>query len=161
MHGGLIQGKSILVRVCEGSSYLESTVDLIPRLCCDLFPANSFQCYKCGPKNVDESYTTDQCEKDQKKVDCNSTAGMLCMKGHSTKDDGIEFETRSCTYKVACENGKKMCGNAEEREKQKIKECQVACCETDLCNGAFITSGNMAMMMTMMMIAAMCSLVLF
>ena len=45
-----------------------------------------------------------------------------------------------------------------------VKECQMACCETDLCNSAFITSGSIAMMtgsIAMMMTAAMFSLVLF
>lgn len=124
----------------------------------NFFPANSYKCYSCGPKGEDEPYSTAECEKDQKEVECNSTAGMTCMKGHFTKIDDKEFETRSCALKEVCEGAKKVCeGSKEEKEKEKIKECQVACCETDLCNSAFITSGSIAMMM----ITAMCSLVLF
>ena len=83
---------------------------------------------------------------------------MTCMKEHSTNTDDKEFETRSCTMKLVCEAAKKVCeGSKEEKEKVKIKECQVVCCETDLCNSAFITSGSIAMMM----IAAMFSLVFF
>ena len=122
----------------------------------NLFPASSFMCYSCGPKSKGESYTTAQCEKDQKVVDCNST-GVTCMKGHSTKTDDNEVELRSCSSKEVCEGAKEMCkGSQEEKEKVKVKECQVACCETDLCNSAFMFSGSIAMMT-----AAMFSLVLF
>ena len=130
----------------------------INKVMLNLFPANSFKCYSCGPKSPGESYSTAQCEKDQKEVACNFTAGMTCLKGHSTSTDDKEVEARSCLPKVECEIAKKVCeGSKEEKEQLKIKECQVACCATDLCNTAFITSGSIAMMMT----AAMFSLVLF
>ena len=131
----------------------------------NLFPANSLKCYSCEQKNEEEPYPTAQCEKDQKEVECNST-GVTCMKIHGTNVDDNEFEGRSCSSKEDCERLKKTCERITEGKQKDAdtKECQVSCCETDLCNSAFITSGSIAMMtgsIAVMMTAAMFSLVLF
>ena len=132
----------------------------------NLFPANSLKCYKCERENEGEPYSTAQCEKDQKGVECNSTAGKTCLRMHGTDTGDKEFEYRSCRSKERCERVKKMCERLKEGKEKNddVKECQVACCETDLCNSAFITSGSIAMMtgsIAMMMTAAMFSLVVF
>ena len=53
-----------------------------------MIPAYSFMCYECGPIRVDQDYSADQCEKDQKKVNCTGDDNT-CYKFHKETADGI------------------------------------------------------------------------
>jgi len=43
-----------------------------------------FQCYQCFPKKPDTGYTTEQCEKEQIRVDC--PADKTCIKYYSEEE---------------------------------------------------------------------------
>ena len=116
----------------------------------------------CGPKKEGESYTTDQCEKDQKKVGCPSNS--TCVKMHGKTDDDKEVETRGCFMKSFCDNMKKVCGDDTLKKEWKIKECAVACCVSDgdtPCNSGFTVPDNIVMTVMMLMFAVLSSLKLF
>lgn len=118
-------------------------------------------CYQCSPKNEKEDYTTDQCEKDQKKVNCTGD-DYTCFKLHGENTDGVVDESRGCLPKSDCEEMKKVCADDDKKKKLKIKECEAACCVSDgdtPCNRGFTVSSNMKMMI--MVIAVLCSLKLF
>ena len=84
-------------------------------------PALALKCYTCsgdcGSKNGDE--TT-----------CPSGAD-LCMKVHS-EADGKESTGRTCSNKLGCDLAKELCKKVKEAKKD--AECDVGCCDTDLCN---------------------------
>lgn len=127
--------------------------------CAIISLAYSFMCYECGPTKEGEDYSTDQCEKDQKKVNC-SGDGYTCYKLHGENTDGIVTETRGCWQKSFCEVMKKTCSDDDEKKKEKIKECEVACCVSTgdtPCNSA----STAATSMMIIMVAALCSLKLF
>lgn len=131
--------------------------------CAAICTANSFKCYKCRPAEADdEQYTKEQCEKNQKEVECNSTLGMVsCFRSWGKMTDGKKFELRDCAPKSLCEGVlKQFCTDKAKMKESKIKECEVRCCQSDLCNSAFSTSANM-MMMVMMMFASLCGVMLF
>lgn len=103
-------------------------------------PAYSFKCYQCAPKTPGGEYTADQCKKDQKEVECpgNST----CIKMHGKTTDDKEVETRGCYLKVMCDSLKKVCGDADLKKAQKIKECEVACCVSDGDKPSVVTAAS-------------------
>ena len=123
-----------------------------------IFTASSFKCYQCSAPH-DGEYTKEQCEKDQKEVECNSTEAMpmVCVRLWGEKTDDKKHEYRDCVLKSVCEGKmKKYCSDKKLMEEMKIKECEARCCQSDLCNSAFSTSANMIMMM----FAALCGVML-
>ena len=118
-----------------------------------LFKAYSFKCYKCAPENKGDPYSSDQCEKDQTKVDCPSN--YTCVKMHGMRDDDKEVENRGCFTKSMCDLMKKACKDDAIKKASKIKKCAVACCVSDgdtPCNSGFTGSDNIVM--TVMMVFA-------
>ena len=88
----------------------------------------------------------------------NCTANdATCMKFHFETEDDIEVEQRACVSTAICDQIKKDCDDSEKRELNKIKNCAVACCDTDLCNKAFSVSIDMMLIVA----AVLCSLKLF
>ena len=77
-----------------------------------------YTCSDCGSKNGDEKT-------------CDSGLN-LCMKGYGKDNDGKEMISRACGNKVICEAAKEVCKKA--KEDKKLAECDVGCCDTDLCN---------------------------
>lgn len=125
-----------------------------------MIPAYSFKCYLCGPIRVDQDYSADQCEKDQKMENCTGE-DKTCFKFHKETTDGIVQEIRGCVEKSFCDAFKESCSDDEKLKKAKIKECQAACCDSTgdtPCNSACTFSSGVMMMM---MVAALCSLKLF
>ena len=117
-----------------------------------IIAAYSLQCYKCGPYKEDETYTTDQCEKDQKMVNCTNEED-ICFKMHVKYDYGREVEERLCMLKSDCEDSKETCEDDEQKKAAMIKECAVACCASDgdkPCNSGFTVSVNVTMLMIML-----------
>ena len=85
----------------------------------------------------------------------NCTANVAtCMKFHFETEDDKEVEQRGCWPTASCEQIKKDCDDADKREANKIKDCAVACCDTDLCNKAFSVSIDMMLIVA----AVLCSL---
>ncbi|KAL9968365.1 hypothetical protein ACROYT_G026727 [Oculina patagonica] len=130
--------------------------------CTFICAAFSFKCYQCPTTAIPDgkAYSTDQCEKDQKTMDC--PANNTCFKSHGTTTDDIEREARGCMLKQECEVLKNLCekGTDEQKKALKIKECVAACCVSDgdtPCNSGFTVSINMMMIM----FAVLCSLKLF
>ena len=120
--------------------------------------AHSFKCYQCGPKTPGTEYKPEQCEKDQKEVECSSN--FTCIKMHGKTEEDKEVETRGCYQKTMCDTMKKLCADAELKKAQKIKECEVACCVSDgdkPCNSGFTVSAYMIMIM----FAVLCGFKLF
>ena len=125
-----------------------------------MIPACSFVCYDCGPSKVDQDYSADQCEKDQKKDNCTGEDNT-CFKFHKENTDGIVQELRGCMSKSKCDKAKEVCSDDEKMKEDKIKKCQAACCVSTgdtPCNSATTASSSV---MIMMIIAALCSLKLF
>ena len=124
-----------------------------------IFTASSFKCYQCSAPD-DGEYTKEQCEKDQKEVECNSTEAMpmVCVRLWGEKTDDKKHEYRDCVLESTCEDEKKVCSDKKLMEKKKIKECEVRCCQSDLCNSAFSTPADMMMMM--MTFVALCGVML-
>lgn len=125
-----------------------------------LHAACSFMCYQCGPKKDGEEYTTEQCEKDQKKVNCTGDDNT-CIKFHGKRTNSTVFEKRECIInKSDCELIKKDCADDDKKKVAEMKECEVACCVSDgdtPCNSGFTVSAKMIMMMC----AVLCSLKMF
>ncbi|KAJ7351033.1 hypothetical protein OS493_037096, partial [Desmophyllum pertusum] len=91
---------------------------------------------------------TDQCEKAQTKVEC--SANSTCVQMHGKRADDKEVETRGCFTKSMCDSWKKLCGDDDMKKAQKIKECAVACCDSDgdtPCNSGFTVCACTNMMM--------------
>ena len=112
----------------------------------------------CTP--TDESYSVEQCEKDQKKVNCSDIPGVVsdfCLKTSVEDEDGRKSQQKACVSKAECEQTKANCDNAGKTEESKVKKCSVSCCSSDLCNNAFSVSINMMFIVT----AALCSFKLF
>ena len=125
-----------------------------------MIPAYSFECYLCGPMRVDQDYSADQCEKDQKKENCTGEDNT-CFKFHKETTDGLVQETRGCMEKSECDKAKEICSENEKMKEGKLKECQAACCVSTgdtPCNSASTFSSSVIIMM---MVAALCSLKLF
>lgn len=82
---------------------------------------------------------------------------------HSKMVDDREVETRGCLQKIQCDNMKKLCTNDDMKKAMNIKECAVACCVSDgdtPCNTGFAASGNLMMLVTMVMLVALpCNLI--
>jgi len=109
---------------------------------------------------VDQEYTADQCEKDQRKDNCTGDDNT-CFKFHKETTDGIVQERRGCRSKSDCDKMKEACSDKDKMKEGKIKECQAACCVSTgdtPCNSASIASSSLVFMM---MIAALGSLKLF
>ena len=114
------------------------------------FTAHSFLCYKCEER---DNYTKEQCEKNQKNIECSANIEATCFKQHIVKNDGTELEYRGCELKSSCKARKKNCEDEAKR-----KECEAACCITvgdTPCNSGVSVPANMIMVM---MITAACSL---
>ena len=62
-------------------------------------------------------------------------------------EDGKKAVSRGCTLKAVCSEMEKTCGDDDKKKEAKIAECAAACCESDLCNGAFTVSTSMGMIM--------------
>lgn len=126
-----------------------------------MIPAHSFMCYQCSPTKEGEDYSTDQCEKDQKKVNCTGD-DKTCFKIHGETTKGIVTESRGCIDKSFCEALKKTCSDDDLKKKDKIKECEAACCISTgdtPCNSA--STASTSVMMMMMVVAVLFSLKLF
>ncbi|KAL9968362.1 hypothetical protein ACROYT_G026723 [Oculina patagonica] len=128
--------------------------------CAFICAAYSFKCYTCDGADQDADYSTDQCEKDQKTMDCQGN--YTCFKFHGTTTDDKERESRGCSTKEFCEGFMKTCkeGTDEQKKAAKIKECEAACCVSDgdtPCNSGFTVSVDMIMII----FAVLCSLKLF
>ena len=127
---------------------------------CCMIPAYSFLCYACGPSSEDPNYPVDQCEKDQRRVNCTGE-DVTCFKQHLEFNSGIVQEIRKCVKKSQCNDIKKSCSDDETIKKSNLKDCQVACCISTgdtPCNSATTASSSV---MIMMMVSALCSLKLF
>ena len=83
-------------------------------------PALSRKCYKCS----------DCGSKDGEETTCPSGFDM-CGKSY-TKADGKETIGRNCTTKPLFDLAKAACKKLKEAKKD--AECDVGCCDTDLCN---------------------------
>ena len=126
-----------------------------------MIPAYSFKCYFCGPIRVDQDYSADQCEKDQRIENCTGE-DYTCFKFHKETTDGIVQETRACVEKSFCDGTKKGCSDDEKMKEAKINKCQAACCVSTgdtPCNSA--TTVESSSVVIMMMVAALCILKLF
>ena len=128
---------------------------------CCMIPAYSFLCYACYPSSEDQNYPVDQCEKDQRRVNCTGE-DVTCFQQHLEYNSGIVQEIRTCVEKSVCNNLKKSCSDDETIKKNNaVKDCQVACCISTgdtPCNSATTASSSV---MIMMMVSALCSLKLF
>jgi len=123
--------------------------------CATIYIANSFQCYKCSGK-VDEGYTNDECQKEDKKENCTEA----CLKVWGENTDGKEIVMKACVPKAACGSEgeyKKLCEDEAKLKEAGLKNCDALCCEEDLCNSAFTFSTNILVMM----FAALCGVMLF
>ena len=87
----------------------------------NLFYIHSLKCYTCS--------------------DCGSKKGNektcqfgfnMCLKGDIKDTDGKKTIERACGNKYMCEKTKEKCKKA--KEDKRFTECDVACCDTDLCN---------------------------
>ena len=119
------------------------------------FTAHSFLCYKCEER---ENYTKEQCEKNQKTLECPAHLKVTCFKQHVVKNDGTELEFRGCELKSACETRKKNCEDEAKMKEMGRKECGAACCITDgdtPCNSGVTVPVNMIMVMV---VTAACTL---
>lgn len=123
-------------------------------------------CYQCVRYEPGEGeYTTEQCEKDQKIVNCTSRdptdrEDYTCVSTHSVGEDGKEHVFRACYLKSVCENKKKECEDKNKMKELKLKECTITCCVSDgdtPCNSGFIMSANVITMTFLVL----CSLKLF
>ena len=127
---------------------------------CCMIPAYSFLCYACYPSSEDQNYPVDQCEKDQRRVNCTGE-DVTCFQQHLEYNSGIVQEIRTCVEKSVCNNLKKSCSDDETIKKSNVKDCQVVCCISTgdtPCNSATTASSSV---MIMMMVSALCSLKLF
>ena len=79
------------------------------------FEAYSFKCSICASKRVGDSYSIDQCKKDQTEVDC--PTNYTCSKMHDKK--------------MECDHMMNLSTNDDMKKIMKIKECAVACCVSD------------------------------
>ena len=96
---------------------------------CCMIPAHSFVCYVCGPTRDDQDYSATQCEKDQKREDCNlSEYYNTCFRYHIETTDGVVQELRGCVAKVFCNRMKEICSDEEQMKEANITNCQAACC---------------------------------
>lgn len=87
----------------------------------------------------DQSFTEEQCEQNQNEVECLKESKLTCFKRHIIKEDNTRTEERGCRLLSDCEAMKKKCEDEAKREEEGIKECGVACCESEgdkPCNGA-------------------------
>ncbi|XP_022797689.1 uncharacterized protein LOC111335946 [Stylophora pistillata] len=137
--------------------------------CTAICLVSCFKCYQCVRKSLDvEEYTTKQCLKDQKIVDCinrnvSDPTEYACVRMHSVSDDDVEYEMRACYIKSICEERKKRCEDKAQMKEQKIKECTMTCCVSDgdtPCNSGF-TVFNDPIAIPTMMLAVLCALKLF
>ena len=105
---------------------------------CSFILVGSFKCYQCGV-GKDQSFTEEQCEQNQNEVECSEKSKLTCFKRHIIKEDNTRTEERGCRLLSDCEAMKKKCEDEAKKEKEGIKECGVACCESKgdkPCNGA-------------------------
>ena len=87
----------------------------------------------------DQSFTEELCEQNQNEVECSKESKLTCFKRHIIKEDNTRTEERGCRLLSDCEAMKKNCEDEAMKEEKGIKECGVACCESEgdkPCNGA-------------------------
>ena len=83
------------------------------------FEAYSFKCSICASKRVGDSYSIDQCKKDQTEVDC--PTNYTCSKMHDKMEDNNEVETRGCLQKMECDHMKNLSTNDDMKKIKRSK----------------------------------------
>ncbi|KAL9985533.1 hypothetical protein ACROYT_G007950 [Oculina patagonica] len=125
--------------------------------CATISVAYTFMCYQCVRKETGKGeYTKEQCEKDQKIVDCtnrdpNATDHdeYTCVSMYSESEDGKEYLMKACYLKSVCEEMKKKCEDTKKMKELKLKECTMTCCVSDgdkPCNSGYTVSTNVIIM---------------
>lgn len=92
--------------------------------------SSTLKCYHCEGESG-KSYSTKQCNSDQKEKTCPS-GKTKCGKSYQ-KVGSLERESRDCLSDVECSFLKGVCDAANKAD---TGECEYACCETNLCNSA-------------------------
>ena len=112
-------------------------------------PGYGLKCYECG-----STKSWDDCTSVRKEVTCDSGLNR-CVKGMK---DGTQDDVSFAVYAKGCVDSSTCDPDTSEfcksDDKGKVKNCEIACCSDDLCNG-----GKVPMVSAIMLLA--CTLVAF